>query len=380
MNDIAAIKMPKWGLSMEEGTIVTWRKKPGDAIRKGEDLVDIETAKITNVWESPAEGTLRRLVAGEGETSPVGALIAVVADASVPESEIDAFVADFQSRFSPGEADADDANAPRLEMIEAGGRVLRIGRAGAGADDPVVLLHGYSGDLTNWMFCMGALAVRGPVLAIDLPGHGGSTKDVGDGSLASLARAALEAMDGAGVEGAHLVGHSLGAAVAARIAIDHPEKVRSLTLIAPAYMPGGMLAEDFLTGIAEGRRARNLKPWLEMLVADPSALSKGMVDDMVKMKRLDGVEEALCMLRDRMIAGDDARTLQSDLARIGRALVIASKADRIVGMPDEALLPVGLRVVWIDGVGHMPHLEKPDEVNALILEEIGRPTGCAAKS
>lgn len=252
MNDIAAIKMPKWGLSMEEGTIVTWRKKPGDVLARA------KTWSISRRPRSPTFGRVRPrvrcgvLAGREGETSPVGALIAVVADASVPESEIDAFVADFQSRFSPGEADADDANAPRLEMIEAGGCVLRIGRAGAGADDPVVLLHGYSGDLTNWMFCMERSLCAGLCSPSTCRVTAARRKMSATARSPRWRVAALEAMDGAGVEGAHLVGHSLGAAVAARIAIHHPEKVRSLTLIAP-YTPGGMLAEDFLTGIAEGR-------------------------------------------------------------------------------------------------------------------------------
>ena len=64
------------------------------------------------------------------------------------------------------------------------------------------------------MFNQAALAEDRPVYAIDLPGHGGSSKDVGDGSRATLAAAVLDFMDAVGIASAHLVGHSLGGAIA----------------------------------------------------------------------------------------------------------------------------------------------------------------------
>jgi pyruvate dehydrogenase E2 component (dihydrolipoamide acetyltransferase) len=71
-----------------------------------------------------------------------------------------------------------------------------------------------------------------------------------------------------------------------------------------------------------------------------------------------------------MVEGKDAAALRADLAAIPAALVIASKADRIVGAPDESALPAGFKVVWIDGAGHMPHLEKASEVNDLLVKNI----------
>jgi pyruvate dehydrogenase E2 component (dihydrolipoamide acetyltransferase) len=147
-----------------------------------------------------------------------------------------------------------------------------------------------------------------------------------------------------------------------------PGLAQALVLIAPAYMPGGALDRAFLDGVVEARRARDLKPVLEKLVADPSLISREMVEDVIKFKRLDGAAEAMGRLRDRMVSGADLTVL--DLASVGPAHVIASKADAIVGVPDVAALPQDWRVSWIGGAGHLPHLEKSAEVNALLAESL----------
>ena len=76
------------------------------------------------------------------------------------------------------------------------------------------------------------------VHALDLPGHGASDKDVGDGSLAALADVVVGFLDALGISRAHLVGHSLGGAVVAAVARSAPEKVASLTLLAPVGLRG----------------------------------------------------------------------------------------------------------------------------------------------
>lgn len=65
----------------------------GDDFTRGQEICEIETSKIVNVLEAPFAGTLRRMLAREGETLQVGAVLATAADASVSDAELDEFVA-----------------------------------------------------------------------------------------------------------------------------------------------------------------------------------------------------------------------------------------------------------------------------------------------
>ncbi len=76
------IVMPRLSDSMEEGTILTWMKQVGDEVALGEELVEIETDKANMVFESDAAGTLVEIIAGEGDTLPIGEVIARVGDPS----------------------------------------------------------------------------------------------------------------------------------------------------------------------------------------------------------------------------------------------------------------------------------------------------------
>ncbi|GHD09582.1 acetyltransferase component of pyruvate dehydrogenase complex [Halioglobus japonicus] len=113
MSDITAIAVPKWGIEMVEGTINVWNKTVGDTVAKGDEILEMESDKIVNVWESPADGVLRRVLVEEGEARPVGALLGVIAAANVDDASIDSFIADFGGSAPAAEDDsATDNDAP----------------------------------------------------------------------------------------------------------------------------------------------------------------------------------------------------------------------------------------------------------------------------
>ncbi|RLP99485.1 alpha/beta fold hydrolase [Micromonospora sp. BL1] len=119
---------------------------------------------------------------------------------------------------------------PPADERTVDGRRTRCRISGDGP--PVVLLHGIGRTLDDFTALHTALARDHLVLAVDLPGHGGSAPLDGPHTLPALAAAVARFLDAAGVTGpAHLVGNSLGGAVAMRLAADAPHRVASLALL-----------------------------------------------------------------------------------------------------------------------------------------------------
>lgn len=79
---ITEVKMPKFGLSMEDGTIGTWLIEEGTIVNKGDELLEIETDKITNTVEATEDGVLRKILFEEGEVVNCGEIICIIADAN----------------------------------------------------------------------------------------------------------------------------------------------------------------------------------------------------------------------------------------------------------------------------------------------------------
>lgn len=118
-NNIMALTMPKWGLTMEEGTIASWLLDEGDVIEIGSEILEVETDKIAQAVESTVEGILRRKIGEEGEEYPVQALIGVIAGADVPEEAIDAFMSSYGSDAT--EEESEGAPAEEVDAVAVAG-------------------------------------------------------------------------------------------------------------------------------------------------------------------------------------------------------------------------------------------------------------------
>jgi pyruvate dehydrogenase E2 component (dihydrolipoamide acetyltransferase) len=314
---------------------------------------------------------------------PVSGTIALIAPADVTDGDLDAAVAQARAVIDAGVPD-DAVGGPELQTADVGGR--KISYAGAGEDGDVILLvHGYGGDRNSWLFLQEPLAARYRVYALDLPGHGTSAKYVGPGpagpegpagTLSVLAGAVTGVLDALGAERAHLVGHSMGGAVALAVAARDPGRIASLTLIAPSGF-GSEINAGYLRGFADAQTRRELKPVVGQLFADEQLVTRQLVEDLLAYKRLDGADEALHALVDTLLDGDvqraDSAALMAAIGDTVPVTVVWGRADRIIPAAQAESVAGAVRHL-VDGAGHMPHMERPAEVQAAIEEIIARST------
>src|SRR5262245_19219301 len=168
-NNITPLVMPKWGLSMKEGTLSAWHVEEGQTIIPGQEIMDVETDKIANAVEAADGGLLRRRIGEVGQIYPVKALLGVMAPPEVSDVEIDAFVEAFEV---PVAADAEEDQEQSYQIVETDrGRLRYAHRPGSG--NPIVLIHGFGGGLYNWLFNMDAIADTGLVYGLAMQGAGG---------------------------------------------------------------------------------------------------------------------------------------------------------------------------------------------------------------
>ena len=159
----------------------------------------------------------------------------------------------------------------------------------------------------------------------------------------------------------------MGGAVSLVFALKQPERVASLSLIAPGAL-GSDINMDFIEGFRSASRRKEMKGVLEMLVADRSLISRDMVNEVLKYKRLDGVDKALEALAGALFpGGSQAPGVRDGLDALEVPIqVIWGAADRIVPAAHAEGLPAKVAVHLLKDVGHMPHMEAASEVNRLI--------------
>jgi pyruvate dehydrogenase E2 component (dihydrolipoamide acetyltransferase) len=360
---IIPITVPKWGLSMQEGKVNRWLVSTGDEVKFGAEIVEVESDKIAGVVEAAHGGWLRRQVAKENDVLPVGALLGVITESEVAESEIEAFVNDFQSRFVPGETEEDQA-AVAPEIVTVDGRPISYLRRGE-TGDAILLIHGFGGDKNNWLFNHEVLASTNTVYALDLPGHGNSDKKIDDPTFRGFAKVLLGLADALKLKEFHLVGHSLGGAISLTTALQTPDRVKSVTVISSAGL-GQEIDAEYLRGFVAANSRKELKDLARRLFANEELVTRQLVDDLLRFKRLDGVRSALEAILSFLLEDDHQRTdLSQDVKSLSMPIrAIWGEQDRII--PASHAASVGKDVHILPNVGHSVQMEAANEVNRLL--------------
>jgi len=348
--------MPKWGIDMTEGTVVRWLVSKGEQVAPGMEIVEIESEKAASAVEAANHGLLRRQIAAEGQRLAVGALLGVIADNAISDADIDKFTSGFEMPEVIGES----APSPD-KTLEVSGQT--IGYLESGEGKPAVLLvHGFGGNLKSWAPVQLALSRAFRTVSMDLPGHGGSVKAIASGEADYFVGVIAEFIRTLELAPVHLVGHSWGGDLAVLVAEDQPDLVASLTLIG-AQGPGEAVDKGYVQAFIEAARRKALKAVLQQLFHDPALVTRKMVEDTLKYKRLDAVEETL-----RKIAAA-ARQSSAGAKPVPRLLqIIAGKSDSICPFDTDVPLPEGVEIHLLEKVGHMPQVEAPAEVVRIITD------------
>lgn len=350
------LTLPRMGETMEEARVTQWLVAPGAAFRRGDVLLEVETDKA--VVEVPAlqNGVLRaQLVA-------VGQMVALHA----PIAEIDG---EGGAAYAPApEAPLRPAASPRARALARAGGVDLAGVAGTGrrgritGDDvvrpgpaevaSVVLLHGLYDTPQGWRDLPRRLARAGFAVAVpDLPAVEGL-----DGAVQALAGALPAGR-------LRLVGHSLGAVLAARLAALLGPRVEALVLLAPAGL-GARINVDFLDGMAHAQTPAALARTLALLGGDP--LSPAALG--AELARLGSARDGMAAL-SREVATHGVQ--QIDIAELLAGLrlpvtAVFGLADRIIDWRDCARLPARAAIHLLRGCGHLPHACDPDLIFDLL--------------
>ncbi|MCB1425379.1 MAG: alpha/beta fold hydrolase [Zhengella sp.] len=241
-------------------------------------------------------------------------------------------------------------------------------RRGEGGE-PLVLLHGFGGSHHVWEPVAAALAARRLVLTPDLPGHGLSLTYPGAGPVKVAVQAVLDHMDGQGISRFHLAGHSMGGAIAALIAMAAPDRVASLTLLAPGGF-GPEINIRLLIRYAQAVSREDLLPCLEEMVGYRNPVNGGALDKLAELRARDGQRAMLTDIAARMTRDGIQGAIPRDaLAALPMPVkVIWGTEDRVLPSSQTRDLPPLFALHLFAGTGHMLIDEQTDAVIRLISE------------
>jgi pimeloyl-ACP methyl ester carboxylesterase len=291
-----------------------------------------------------------------------------------------------------GVARIEAAHPPTGQFIEVGGVRLHVaeigvGRGAPGAEPAVVLIHGASGNMEDMRLALGeTLAASHRVILIDRPGHGWSSRpaDASYASPESQAEQVAEALEQLGVSRAILVGHSWGGALATAYALAFPERTAGLVLISAVTHPWaadpGWYNNLALWPVIGPLFLRTLVYPLSFFLADrvsrivfePQAvpenyLRRAAIALVLRPKTFFANARDLALLRNFIVA-----QVPRYAGLNSPTIIITGDRDTLVS-PDinacalAATLPRA-KLIFLEGVGHMPHHAAPGIVAAAIDE------------
>lgn len=410
-----AILVPQVGQDLTEAKIVELHVKLGDTVKKGDLVAVVESEKASFDVEAFSSGVVIDLPFKAGDVAPVleplmllgqpGEVVggrapeAAAAPVAVPAPAQPAPLAVAASgtlRASPvarrmaqareldlgriagtGPAgavvlrDVDAVAVPVAARAEGAGEgPLELRTLQAGQGSPIVFLHGFGADLSSWRPMVGQLPLGLPMMALDLPGHGASAgHDAAD--FAGLVEAVGQTLRGLH-GGVHLVGHSLGAALAAALTARGDLDIRSLTLLAPAGL-GASVDGAFVEGFLAARTEAALAAWMRRLVADPASLAPVLVRATLEARKAPGLVEAQARVARGVFEGSTQLfSVAQALGRYGGpCTVVVGREDTIVSSREtEAQVPPNVALHRLPGVGHLPQVEAADLVRTLITRTV----------
>lgn len=252
-----------------------------------------------------------------------------------------------------------------MSFVDAGD--LRVHYLEQGAGEPIVFVHGNWASASWWEPALTRLPAGWRGLAYDLRGRGQTEGPDSDYSVAGLAQDLAAFMGALGLASAHLVGHSLGAAVVLQLALDQPERARSVVALAPPWADGMPLPEN-----AEARQ--------RMLKSDPAMFAQALKaiapavpdDDFWRRLVAEGHAQRLAAVLGNLPALAEWRPGDRLRAIVAPALVVAGEHDILITDDVSARVAqaLGCRRVVMRGVGHSPNIEAPDEFMELLLAQL----------
>jgi pimeloyl-ACP methyl ester carboxylesterase len=333
-----------------ERTIVTQAAAPGPEPAVAADVSPTSTPRATPA----ARSAMRAAGIALGEVPGTGPL------GRVQRDDVTEFLRNTPPPDMPGRV-----TARAGWSAEAG--PLHISRS-KGDGTPILLIHGFTADSQSWAPLEKALGPGRMLIRIDLPGHGRSPKrriaDFGD-----LARMMVESFDDAtrDLGQVHLLGHSLGGALAAAIADIRPRRIASVSLIAPAGL-GPEIDADTLRGITRATRAESLAPWLRRLTASPAAITDDYVRAAMKLRQDPAFRAAQADMAEVLFPdGVQAFDLRAAFARLeAPAQMLWGRQDHILPWRHALAADGDFGLHLLAGAGHIPQFECPDRVARIV--------------